>query len=90
MIFQLRCCLGQVRGYTHLYLVHVLSTNSCQEGEEKSANQRLRLEGEEKSANQRLRLEAEIRNRLWPGGTLLVGLTTAAASLPLTTADRER
>jgi hypothetical protein len=55
-----------MHGYTHLYLVHTMTTA-----------QQL---AEEESANQRRRLEAYIRNRFWPG-TLVVALATTTASL---------
>jgi hypothetical protein len=71
-LFQLRSCLSMMHGYTHLYLVHTMTT----------AEQL----AEEKSANQRRRLEAYIRNRFWPG-TLVVALATTTTSL--SAGDRE-
>ncbi len=62
----MRSCLSMMHGYTHLYLVHTMTT----------AEQL----AEEESTNQRRSLEAYIRNRFWPG-TLVVALATTTASL---------
>ncbi len=65
-LFQLRSCLSMMHGYTHLYLVHTMTT--------------VQQLVEEESANQRRRLEAYIRNRFWPG-ILVVALATTTTSL---------